>query len=256
MTDDFDDGGPYNEPKAMIKAKPWNGKDLKGVWEFTLKIDGVRALWTGEKWVSRAGKDLYNIPTPSHCLKPASDEGVEVYCSKPGRSSVENYKATIECVRQKKGTRPIRPDELYSLDPLDPRLIVGLRFLESPRAEHIRKVLEAVLSQGYEGLVLRQKADGPGGVSKWLKVKPVETYDVKVTGIIEGTGKHKGRMGALMTDMGKVGTGFSDVERENWWTGGRSNPGVLGLLIEVACMQLTPDGKFRHPRFVRIRYDK
>jgi ATP-dependent DNA ligase len=81
---------------------------------------------------------------------------------------------------------------------------------------------------------------------------------VTVTEIIEGTGKHKGRMGALMTPMGKVGTGFTDQERKEWW--GRKallgNHPTLAWLIEVECMQLTPDGKFRHPRFLRIRYDK
>lgn len=237
----------------MIRAKPWNGKDLKGVWEFTLKIDGVRAFASAGGWVSRNGKPLYNIPI-LRCIPP--DEGYEVYCSKPGRSSKENYKATIECVRAKTKDRPIRPNELYSLEPLDPRLQVsaiypgeGTHALKDPRASFIRTVLKRAVAHGYEGLVLRQG-------STWLKVKPVETYDVRVTGIIEGTGKHKGRMGALMTDMGKVGTGFTDEEREWFWKRQVGGEPRFKQLIEVECMQLTPAGKFRHPRFVRIRYDK
>nr|WP_283842052.1 hypothetical protein [Bradyrhizobium sp. KB893862 SZCCT0404] len=108
------------------------------------------------------------------------------------------------------------------------------------------------IAKGYEGLVLRQ-----GDV--WLKVKPTETYDVLVTGIIEGTGKHKGRMGALMTPMGKVGTGFSDAERVTFWNYCKEpddGRGIMGETIEVECMKLTDDGKFRHPRFVRVRPDK
>lgn len=229
----------------MIKPKPWNGKDLKGTWEFTLKIDGVRAFWVGDGWVSRNGKPLYNMPRVLNA-QLESGEGFEVYCFAPGRSSKENYKATIERVRAKNKLRPIAADDLYSLSPLDVRLR-RFAYLD-PTKERIEYELQRALADGYEGLVLRQG-------DKWLKVKPIETYDVKVTGIIEGTGKHKGRMGALMTDMGKVGTGFSDFERIQWWEA-EYPEAVAGALIEVECMQLTPAGKFRHPRFVRIRYDK
>jgi DNA ligase-1 len=238
------------------KASDWNGKDLKGTWEFTLKIDGVRAFYHPmEGWISRNGKPLYNLPSPLE-LRPDIESMVwdfEVYCSKPGRSSKENYKATIQCVRAKTKDRPVRADELYSLDPLDDRLWLG-RF-ESPDAADIQTQLQGALNLGYEGLVLRQG-------HKWVKVKPRQSHDVKVTGIIEGTGKHKGRMGALMTDMGKVGTGFTDEERTNFWlwhTTGHNGIGdcpLEGTIIEVECMELTPAGKFRHPRFLRIRYDK
>lgn len=242
----------------MIRAKPWNGKDLKGIWEFTLKIDGVRAFWTEDGWVSRNGKPLYNIPDSA--VRGCSENGYEVYCSKPGRSSKNNYKATIECVRAKTKDRPVRVDELYALEPLDERLRFNITRLgsayDNPTAAHIKACLKDAVAAGYEGLVLRQR-------DHWLKVKPVETYDVKVTGIIEGTGKHKGRMGALMTDMGKVGTGFTDAERITFWNwhlevyeNDMVQAPIVGMVIEVECMQLTPAGKFRHPRFVRIRYDK
>ena len=218
---------------GYTKAKNWDGKDLKGPWEVTIKIDGVRALWDGEKYVSRNGKPLYNLPArwkgdPFDC---------EVYCG--------SFKETIEKTRAATKDRPIKPSEMFSLDPLDKRLHSGV--LLDPTSVEIRQRMEEVVAAGYEGLVLRQG-------STWLKVKPTETYDVPVTGIIEGTGKHKGRMGALMTPMGKVGTGFSDLERLAWW--GTTSQNTIGKIIEVECMKLTPDGKFRHPRFVRIRPDK
>ncbi len=31
---------------------------------------------------------------------------------------------------------------------------------------------------------------------------------------------------------------------------------IVGKTIEIACMGLTPDGRFRHPRFIRLRLDK
>ena len=61
-------------------------------------------------------------------------------------------------------------------------------------------------------------------------------------------------MGALITEMGKVGTGFTDINREWWADPCRDLP--VPYIIEVECMGLTKNGKFRHPRFKRIRWDK
>lgn len=235
----------------MIKARNWSGKDLKGEWTVTIKIDGVRALWNDklQRWESRNGKPLYNIPTCN--VDVAKD--VEVFCG--------SFKETIEKTRASTKDRPVDPKHLFSLDPLDKRLR-GPRLI-NPTADAIKTLMRATIVDGNEGLVLRQG-------DTWLKVKPTYTYDVEVTGIIEGTGKHKGRMGALVTPMGKVGTGFSDAERYDFWfrycminehaaVGLRPTPElapVIGSTIEVECMHLTVDGKFRHPRFVRSRPDK
>jgi hypothetical protein len=229
---------------GYIKAKPWSGKALSGHWHLTLKIDGVRALWDGKRWLSRADKPLYNIP--------AWNQGLPTDCE----VYLGSFRDTIRAVRTQKlkdDTPRIGYEHLYGLDPLDPRLARGVVF--NPTQGMIEEMLGVALDQGYEGLVLRQG-------TTWLKVKPEETYDVAVTGAIEGTGKHAGRLGALETDLGEVGTGFSDEERQNLWlwhtTGhnGIADCPLAGQVIEVSCLQLTPDGKFRHPRFVRLRPDK
>lgn len=241
----------------MIKAKAWNGKALPGEWEITYKIDGVRALWTSEGWLSRANKPLYNVPTPVLTQfrdakpprwMPGSD--CEVYLG--------NFRDTIRAVRTKKlkpDTPVIWPEHLFSLDPLDARLKAGTCKDLTPAC--IKATMKAAVRLGYEGLVLRQG-------DKWLKVKPEETHDVLVTGAVGGVGKHKGRLGALQTAKGDVGTGFTDKEREFFWAAhmsagvvaGFASEPLIGRTIEVSCMHFTPDGKFRHPRFVRMRPDK
>lgn len=138
----------------------------------------------------------------------------------------------------------IHPSNMYSLDPLDERLM--LANVLAPSADYIKRCLAAARSHGHEGLVLRQK-------DIWLKVKPEETYDVKITGFIEGTGRNKGRLGAVMTERGKVGVGFSDHDRNTIW---QLREKLIDSTIEVSCMQLTEAGKFRHARFVRLRPDK
>lgn len=180
--------------------------------------------------MSRNGKPLYNIPNING---PSTD--YEVFDG--------SFKATMEKVKSKRDLI-IPVSSMYSLDPLDDRLILANVF--APTAQYIENCLAAARSHGHEGLVLRQ-----GDV--WLKVKPEETHDVRITGFIEGTGRNKGRLGALMTERGKVGVGFSDSERSFIWD---FQKGLLGTMVEVSCMQLTEAGKFRHARFVRLRPDK
>jgi hypothetical protein len=210
----------------MIKAKMWSGSSLQGLWDVTVKLDGVRVLFTEEGPVSRKGKPLYNIPT-DHNLTDA-----EVFLG--------SFKDTISAVRSK-SVKLVNLDNLYSLDPIDERLVLakGIELTE----DKIKAYFESVKDTA-EGLVLRQD-------SVWLKVKPEETFDVTITGIQPGEGKHKGKLGAFLTPMGKVGTGFTDSERELF-----NDVCLIGETIEVSCMSLTDTGMFRHPRFVRVRFDK
>ncbi len=180
--------------------------------------------------VSRAGKPLHNLQNI-----PAHITDAEIFLG--------NWEETVSAVRTH-GGEPVSADAAYSLDPLDERLIIDE--VEDPAEETILQLLATVVNQGHEGLVLRQG-------DRWFKVKPAETFDVRVTGFIEGKGKHAGRLGLFTTDMGNVGTGFTDFQREQYWD---IRDELVGAIIEVECMSLTPAGKFRHPRFVRFRWDK
>lgn len=214
-----------------IKIKTWDGEPLPGPWLVTYKIDGVRAFLTPEGARSRADKPLYNLGT---FLPSEGERDVEVYLG--------SFEDSISAVRTQTH-KDIPVSAIYSLSPIDHRLIVG--GMESPDAVCINKALDEALKLGYEGLVLRNK-------TTWIKVKPIQTFDVQVTAIIEGEGQHEGRMGALRTAMGKVGTGFTVSDRNMWW---KDRGSLVGSVIEVECMQLTPDGKFRHPRYLRQRPD-
>ena len=207
----------------MNKPKLYTGGNLSGTWEFGYKIDGVRALRIDGQVVSRARKPLYN-------LDGCDFTDAEIFFG--------NWEDSVSAVRTQGGT-PVPQKNVYQLDPLDQRLALGT--FENPTEEFIFEIMRQAVHDGYEGLVLRQG-------DTWFKVKPKETYDVVVTGIQPGTGKHSGRMGALLTPKGKVGTGFSDAQRSALMD-------CVGCVIEVECMSLTPGGKFRHPRFIRVRED-
>ena len=212
----------------MIKPKLWKGNDLKGTWHFTLKLDGVRAFFREDGVVSRADKPLYNIPT-DHDIKDA-----EVF--------FKDWKTTVSAVRTKDSDE-ISKSCIYSLDPLDSRL--DLQYATDPTKEQILSKLAEVRKDGHEGLVIRNG-------DTWLKVKPEETYDIEVLSAVEGKGKFKGMLGVAVTSKGGVGTGFTTEERIKYWT----EESLVGKTIEVSAMELTDDGKFRHPRFIRERFDK
>lgn len=218
--------------------RSWNGKSLTGDWLISLKIDGVRAIFHLDRgWLSRAHKPLYNIPPPAS----GSARDCEIF--------VDTFRHTIRATRTRslKGDEPaVLPQHVYGLDPLDPRLHWGS--LTNPTPADIHAQLQCANDLGYEGLVLRQG-------DRWLKVKPNETHDVAITGYTEGRGKHSGRLGFVTTDKGAVGAGFSDAERELLWAEAKAGR-LVGEVIEVSFMQLTPSGQFRHPVFVRMRPDK
>ncbi|WP_157790871.1 hypothetical protein [Bradyrhizobium elkanii] len=204
----------------------------------TLKLDGVRAIWHDKRgWLSRANKSLHNIP-PWRAGQPRD---CEIF--------VNNFRDTIRATRTrclKQDTPSIAQEHLYGLALLDQRLRWGS--LTNPTPADIRAQLKHANDLGHEGLVLRQGDD-------WVKIKPVETHDVLITGFTEGKGKHSGRLGFVTTTRGAVGAGFTDAEREILWTEASAGR-LVGQVIEVSSMQLTPNGQFRHPVFVRMRPDK
>jgi len=206
--------------------KVWNGQALKDEWLVTIKLDGVCAIVKDDVALSRANKPLLH-------LEHLADGIYEIFLG--------SWEETVSRIRTHEGP-PIPKKYVYCLDPPDKRL--HIKVLDNPEPLVIRSYLAKALKDGHEGLVLH----GPEG--KLLKVKPIETYDIPVLGVIKGKGKHLGKLGALMTEKGNVGTGFTDVEREELLY---TRPGTV---IEVEAMGLTPKGRFRHPRFKRVRFDK
>ena len=112
---------------------------------------------------------------------------------------------------------------------------------------------------GHDGAILRRK-DAPwmAGASKngeAIKVKPVQSLDLRAVSWFWGKGKHAGRAGGIVVEYRgvktQVGTGFSDQEREDI-----ADNGAIDVIAEIEFMELTADGKLREPRFKGWRFDK
>lgn len=113
------------------------------------------------------------------------------------------------------------------------------------------KTLEGAIVKPLAGVYEKKRS------RSWLKMKAEETEDLRVISKFEGkpNTKYEGKLGGLIVDRDgvevRVGGGFSDAQREEYWV---TPP--IGRLIEVEFHEVTPDGSLRHPRFVRFRDDK
>lgn len=125
--------------------------------------------------------------------------------------------------------------------------------------EEIEHFYQAIRDKGGEGVIVKDQQ----GIYEckrsynWLKIKDRQTVDIPIIGFEEGTGKNKGKLGALVCDLQgvevNVGGGLSDQQREEIWKTRLAN---LNRLVEVEYHEKTPDGSLRHPRFIRFRDDK
>jgi DNA ligase-1 len=123
---------------------------------------------------------------------------------------------------------------------------------------------KAAVDGGYEGVMIKD-VDAPYECKRthaWLKAKPFIEVTLEVTEVEEGTGRNQGRLGAFVCqgiDDGKdirvnVGSGFTDTNRDEYWTHRSS---IIGNLVEVRADAVTQnqDGTYslRFPRFKTFR---
>jgi len=123
---------------------------------------------------------------------------------------------------------------------------------------------KAAVDGGYEGVMIKD-VDAIYTCKRshaWLKAKPFIEVTLEVVDVEEGTGRNEGRLGAVVCegiDDGKdirvnVGSGFTDVHRDDYWN---SRDALIGHLVEVRADAVTQnqDGTYslRFPRFKTFR---
>jgi DNA ligase-1 len=127
-----------------------------------------------------------------------------------------------------------------------------------------KEINAQAVAGGYEGIMIKDPEAGyecKRSVA-WLKLKPFIEVSLEVVDVEEGTGRNVGRLGAIVcqgVDDGKtirvnVGSGFSDSDRDSYWS---SRDSILGQIVEVRADAVTQnqDGTYslRFPRFLRFR---
>lgn len=260
------DQGDASSPKLLL-AESWdNERDLTG-WYMSEKLDGVRAYWTGEHFLSRQGNKFL---APDWFTKgfPAIPLDGELWIDRKA------FQQTVSIVRRQDGgdhwkkVRYVVFDTPGEAGHFESRLkaIQGLGLAQKASAiqvldqticqgtDSLRKELARIEALGGEGLMLRQPDSlyEFGRSSTLLKVKTFHDAEAVVIGHQAGKGRHKGRLGALLVSLANgtqfsVGTGFSDAQREQ--------PPAIGSVITFRYQELTDGGVPRFPSFVRERAD-
>ena len=129
-----------------------------------------------------------------------------------------------------------------------------------------KQINSDAIEGGYEGIMIKDpeaKYECKRSVA-WLKLKPYIEVSLTVVAVEEGTGRNEGKLGALICegeDDGKrirvnVGSGFTDVHRDTYWT---SRSELVGQIVEVRADAATKSQdseetwSLRFPRFLRFR---
>lgn len=127
----------------------------------------------------------------------------------------------------------------------------------------IEELLEQMVREDKEGLMIN--TDVPYRRTRHkgiLKVKRFYTMDLPIIRCEEGTGRLSGTLGAFVLKYKenevKVGSGFTDEQREQFWN---NRDDMEGLLCEVKYKEISQDKvtgleSLQFPVFVGIRTDK
>lgn len=229
---------------TYVKATHHNDKTLKGRWQVTLKIDGVRAIRDSSGAVlSRNSKPLYNL---SHL----EFQDAEIFR--------KDWETSVSLVRTQ-SYRGIFQEDVYELRPgyIDPRLETDI-ILTDPTFEERILYMKRAVAKGYEGIVLRKLP--PAGsrrkvaAIKWVKVVPKMTIDIRITGF-NMSDKRKGYIKNFTTNWGNISaTGFPIEELEVIKSNGAES--YVGKIAETEFREWTKNKKMRFVNWVRWRFDK
>jgi DNA ligase-1 len=254
------------QPPALWLASTYQGNEKLTDYWVSEKYDGIRGFWDGRQLLSRSGKGLN---PPAWFVKgwPAQPFEGELW------AGLGQFEQAASVIQQRQA-----PDSEWQamrfmvFDANSPtqafteRIVqyqslvkqIGQPWVQAvtqsqvPSHAALKALLKKTVQAGGEGLVLHRGSSlyQSGRNSDVLKVKPHEDAEAKVVGHELGQGKHAQRLGALTleTPQGlrfKLGTGFTDAQREN--------PPAVGQWVTYRYRGLTDQGVPRFASFVRIR---
>jgi DNA ligase-1 len=250
---------------SVMLAHRWDEKsDIKGWW-MSEKLDGVRGYWTGKEMVSRAGNP-FHVPEWFTRDFPSVPLDGELWTERG------QFSELVSIVRRKGADTEWEKVRYFIFDApqteggFEKRLeFVQLWFREHPNQfvevleqqicegeEHLRQKLKEIESLGGEGLMLRRPGSPYtiGRSYNLLKVKTYEDAEATIIRHISGSGRNAGRLGSLLVELPngiqfKIGTGFSDQERDN--------PPPVGSIITFKYYGFYKSGIPKFASFLRVR---
>lgn len=264
----------------ILLAHTWDEEqDITGWW-MSEKLDGVRAYWDGQRFLSRNGNEFFAPKWFTRGMPKQALDG-ELFVGR------KLFNETVSIVRQHDAGLQWEKIKYLVFDApsveevFEKRTEAACRLtIKADRAtvlkqvpcrdlDHARQVMKGVLREGGEGLMFREPASlyQRKRSNTLLKWKDLLTAEGVVVAHEPGKGKHEGRLGALVVSLStvnrqpgasaatlkvlregdcvNVGTGFTDYQREH--------PPKIGSVVMYSYQELTPAGIPRFPSYLGER---
>ena len=257
-----------NTPNVLLAQEYKTGIDVT---EYLIseKFDGVRAIWDGSAFHTRQGNVIH---APGWFTKdlPATPLDGELWLGRgqfdalsgavrkdvPIDAEWKNITYNVFELPNAAGTFEARAKRIVEIVKKVnlPRLKAVVQFRVKDEAE-LKLRMKLMVAKGGEGLMLH-RADAEyitGRNAALIKLKPLFDAEATVVAHTAGRGKYKGKLGALVMEMPdgirfKLGTGFTDAQREN--------PPKIGSLVTYTFKDKTKNGKPKFASFLRARNEK
>ena len=257
-----------NAPQVLLAENYKSGIDVTQ-YLISEKYDGVRAVWDGSALYTRQG-NMINAPVWFTQNLPKTPLDGELWLARakfdalsgavrkevPIDAEWQHISYLVFELPNAPGTFEARAKRIVEI--VKQANIPHLKAVEQFRVKNeaaLNLRLKQVVAKGGEGLMLH-RADAQyetGRSAALLKLKL--RYDAEATVVAHsaGRGKYKGKLGALLVETAdgirfKLGTGFSDAQREN--------PPKIGSLVTYTYRDKTKIGKPKFASFLRVRDEK
>ena len=247
---------------GIIKSFSRQGKPYEGLQEIESDILGLpidNIVFDGELIADIQGStiEVYAETTSKARSKGSNKTGLVFHIFDVlDLKEFQNGKSLSKCVARK--SRLSNIFETYDL----PHCREVKSLYIGGDLNEVGKWMSWATEQGLEGLMVNM--DMPYVCKRSdviLKVKVMSTCDIKVIGFEEGTGKYKGKLGALVVDYKGyscgVGSGFTDVDREYIWN---NQEEYLNRVVEIQYFEESKNQQggisLRFPVFKKLRLDK
>ncbi len=234
-------------------------------WWVSEKLDGVRAIWNGEKLHFRSGKlisapDWFTENFPEQLMDGELWMGRGTFEKlsgivrkiQPNHNDWRHVRYMLFELPEHPGTFTRRVRKMVKLtETLKISWLQPIPQIRLNSEDALLNMLDEIVTKGGEGLMLH-RADSlyhSGRSDDLLKLKPWQDAEATVVEILPGKGKFSGMMGSLLvTDESgrrfRIGTGFSNKERRNSPT--------VGTVITYKFTGTTNKGLPKFASFLRI----
>jgi len=268
---------------SLDRLREWSTRD----WEAHFiepKIDGDRFCREKGKWLSRGGKEYFNVDEIKKAINRIKGVNDLLIDGELVGDDWEHTQSVVRRFRSKpKGeVRYIVFDAVPNDQPqlqlrhradivnkivrdAKHRLVTAITRHEVTGFDAFMDVYNHCLASGCDGVMIKQKS-GPYECKRskyWLKLKPHNEMDCKIVAVKEGKGKYRGMVGSIGVVIPLPGnkwservtyvSGLDDHQREKLWAKKKE---LIGSLAEVRYREITKVNRLKEPRLSRLRTDK